>query len=213
MGAQDLGIMPEVNLTTSISERLKWRTSLESRFQVFEQGDDFIAWGFEAQLADFTNLILWQSGANTSIGGGYLVRIRDEFTQHRTIQQFRLTIPLSGSRLGHRLVTDQTYSKNDPTRWRVRYRITWEKPLNGQRVDEGEWYLKLANEYLYLTQDGSSDWEIRISPVMGYEIGRGKGFEAGIDARLKRLATNSETEAWLTLTYFAPLRFSKSGHK
>ncbi len=204
--------MPEINLTTTLNERLKWRASLESRFEVLEQGDDFTEWKFEAQLADFTNLILWKSGANTSLAGGYLLRINGEFAQHRTIQQFRLTTPLSGSRLGHRLASDQTYSKNQATRWRVRYRIIWEKPLNGQRVDAGEWYLKMANEYLYLVQDGSSDWEIRVSPVMGYEIARGKGIEIGFDARFKKLSTTSDTEGWLTLTYFAPLRLS-SGRK
>jgi len=205
--AQDyqLGIMPEVNLTIPLDDRLKWRSSLESRFQVYEVGDDFSEWQFTPLLADWANLILWKSGASTSLASGYLVRIREESTQHRIMQQFRITSNLVSSRLGHRIASDQTFTSGGATRWRGRYRITWEKPLNGQRVDPGEFYLKLAHEYLYLTQDGSSDWEIRFSPVIGLEIAPSKGIEFGLDTRFKNLRNNADREMWVTVTYFSVL--------
>src|SRR3546814_11063084 len=76
------------------------------------------------------------------------LRLQDKSYIHRFIQQLSIAQNALGLRIGHRFRTDQTFEKESATRYRLRYRLSAEKALNGQNVDPGELYLVANNEYL-----------------------------------------------------------------
>src|SRR5690606_26582727 len=99
---------------------------------------------FEFERADL-EIVATRSLNTGSIGGGYLIRRQDGNFIHRAIQQYSITQKLTALRISHRLRTDQTFEKDEDVQFRLRYRISFEKPLNGQEIDPKEFYLKFNN--------------------------------------------------------------------
>lgn len=207
-----LGLMPEINLRTNISDKINLRTGIESReiLSVRSQGEST---GYHHDLVDLTALLFFKTAANSTVSGGYTLRIRDGTIRHRTIQQFTIVSYGEGFRIGHRVATDQTFGNNIPTLLRLRYRATGEIPLNGTRIDPGEFYTKISAEALWLTTKDISELELRFSPVLGFEINKNQGFELGLDYRLKGVTLSGNIhEYWVSLVYFAPLNFGGKGN-
>jgi hypothetical protein len=145
-------------------------------------------------------------GLNSRIAGGYLIRFEDGEFFHRFIQQYTIVQKMSGFRLAHRILSDQTFSKIEKTEIRFRYRITSEIPLNGESVDPGEFYLKLNNEYINSFQALEYDLEIRIIPLLGYDITDNFKIESGLDYRVNSFINNSTRQSyWMTFNFFIDL--------
>jgi hypothetical protein len=105
--------------------------------------------------------------------------------------------------LAHRFVTDQTFSPLEAPVFRLRYRLTSEIPLNGESVDPGELYLRINNEYLNSVQGGEYDLEIRLVPLLGYEINNRFKVESGLDYRVNSfLASKTRHSYWMTINFF-----------
>lgn len=110
---------------------------------------------------------------------------------------------LSGFRLAHRFLFDQTFSASEEPEFRLRYRITSELPLNGESVDPGEYYLKINNEYINSLQAMEYDLEIRLIPLIGYDISERFKIETGLDYRVNSFLTNNTRHSyWMTLNFF-----------
>jgi len=186
--AQDtyhLGTLPSLNLKKGINSDWSLNLKAETRLR-FLQGE----FGGDAptdlhfQLADFALTASRKTGLNNALAGGYQIRLREEQTFHRLIQQFTLVRRYETFRMAHRFSSDQTFNSENPRELRLRYRITAEIPLDGQSVDPGEFYLKLNNEYLNSWQDGEYDLEIRLVPLAGFEFTDNNKLEFGLDYRL-----------------------------
>src|SRR5690606_33535803 len=122
---------------------------------------------------------------------------------HRVIQQFSITQRLATSRLAHRFRTDQTFEKDEALQLRLRYRMSWEKALNGLEIDPKEFYLKLNNEYLGVLQDGEGNLEIRGLAAVGYIISDKNQIESGVDYRLENVIDPTPVhKAFLTLGFY-----------
>ena len=105
--------------------------------------------------------------------------------------------------MSHRIRSDETLEKNEVIELRLRYRLSWEKPLSGLKVDAKEFYLKINNEYLGILQDGQGDLEIRGLATLGYNISDSKRVEAGIDYRIENLIQRTPlNRVFLTIAYF-----------
>jgi len=128
-----------------------------------------------------------------AIGGGYLIRLAEGKFKHRLIQQYSMTQKLPASRLSHRFRLDQTFEQNESTSYRIRYRISFEKPLNGLEIDPDEFYLKLNNEYLGSLQNTVGNLEIRALASIGYNLSDKNQIETGIDYRAENLVNATST--------------------
>lgn len=197
--------MPEINVRSKISEKLNLRTGIESReiLSIRRHGESF---GYNHDLLDITALLFFKYTANSTVSGGYTLRIRNGKMLHRTIQQFTIVSYGDGFRIGHRVAFDQTIANDRSVLLRWRYRATGELPLSGTRIDPGEFYAKISAESLWLTSKALSELELRISPVLGFEINKNRGIELGLDYRLKGITQIENIhEFWLSMVYFAPL--------
>lgn len=196
------GLLPRVNASFKLNDRFKINSSLELRQQLFDQkfendrDADFI-------LADLANTLSYKLSSNQSLNFGYTVRSRGEEFHHRFTQQFSWVQQKTFFRLGHRLVTDQTFFPNEKGEYRLRYRVSLEKPLKGSVVDDKEFYLKLNNEYLGILSEGAGEFEFRMIPFLGYEIKRNQKVEFGLDYRLSGFAESSRNQRlWLSMIYY-----------
>ena len=184
------GMLPKINFSEKISEKVKLVQSIESRQHFFSsEADDGLQYDYI--LTDVTSLASFKIQTNQSVNAGYMIRFRGGQIFHRLIQQYNLVHFADFFRVGHRLATDQTFSAERETQYRIRYRFTIERSLSGAKVDPGEFYVKVGNEYLWETSMSDRDFEIRLVPVLGLEISKKSKVEAGLDYRVSSFATKS----------------------
>ncbi len=195
----EIGLIPQINSDFKIGESWKVNSKFEGR-QIFFK-NPYPAGQNQKEFDRFDIELVATKSLDPlrAFGGGYLIRRADNSFTHRFIQQYALTRKLLTSRLSHRFRTDQTIEKDESLQWRLRYRLSWEKPLNGFEIDPGEFYLKLNNEYLGILQDSKGNLEIRGLASVGYDISDKNKIETGIDYRVENLI-RSETKHLLFLS-------------
>lgn len=181
------GILPKINFSEKVSDKIKLVQSIESRQHFFTSEDDDRL-RYDYVLTDLTSLASLKIQTNQSVNVGYMIRFRGGQIFHRLIQQYNLVHYADFFRVGHRLATDQTFSNERETQYRIRYRVTIERPLSGAKVDPGEFYVKIGNEYLWEASKSYRDVEIRLVPVFGLEVTQKSKVETGVDYRLSNIA-------------------------
>lgn len=200
-----VGFLPSININKGLEKDWKLNFKTESRHVVksgvFSEKSNS---KYDYALTDFSIISSKKIGINKAIAFGYLLRIRDRSTfENRMIQQFTATKNYSTFRLAHRIVTDQTFSKNEPTDFRLRYRLSIEIPLNGQSLDPKEFYYKLNHEYLNSLQGKVYDLEIRIVNFIGYEFSRKSKLEWGLDYRASSFINdNFSNRFWIAINWY-----------
>ncbi|MDY8137327.1 DUF2490 domain-containing protein [Aquimarina sp. 2201CG5-10] len=196
------GLLPGVRISTKISDQIKWINGLQSR-HILTDNTKVKSFDYEYILTDISSLISIKIGAHGVFNTGYLIRFQDDEVIHRSIQQYNLVQNLERLRIGHRFATDQTFNTNKSPQFRLRYKISLEKPLAGDKIDPKEFYLKLGNEYLGIYQSNDTELEIRVLPFIGYEINHKNKVELGIDYRLSDFFNSgSENDLWLSMNWF-----------
>jgi hypothetical protein len=201
------GALPSLNLNRKLKKDWSINTKIESR-QLLQSGEfngnaDKV---YKYVLTDFSLISAKKVGLNSRIAGGYLIRFREGKLVHRFIQQYIIVQRLNAFRLAHRFLGDQTFSTNEKPEFRFRYRITSEIPLNGESVDSGEFYLKINNEYLNSFQDADYDLEIRLVPLLGYDINDNIKIELGLDYRVNSFLNNNTRHSfWTSLNFFVEI--------
>lgn len=187
-------------MSVNVSDKIKWNNSFESRHSGYTSSENVFKYRYI--LSDFSSLISVKIRTGQTVNLGYLIRFRDSKIYHRTIQQYNFIQNANARRIGHRVALDQTFADRELPEFRIRYRVVFEIPLSGDKVDPTEFYLKMGNEYILAFQEESSDPEIRLIPLLGYEFSRKNKLEAGLDYRLSGLSRSEEKQhrLWLSLT-------------
>lgn len=178
------GGVPEINLNFGLSDKFSVNYKIQNRhlYRVGSFGED-PANVKSYQFMDFSLIGAYKWNVNNQLAAGYLIRIRPQGILHRLIQQYSFVKQYNGFNLAHRFSADQTYAELIPNRYRFRYRITAQFPLQGSKVDAQEFYFKLNNEYLADIQGGREDLEIRIIPLLGYQFTSKNRLEFGLEYR------------------------------
>lgn len=190
----DSGFLPKVVLSNNLSDKTKWVNSIETRNIIYD--DNF---KFKYSLVDLSSTYSIKTDLNQSFNFGYILRFRRSETIHRTFQHYNLISQLRSSKLGHRIALEQFYQTKKQTTFRTRYRLTLEKPLNGEKVDVKEFYLKIGNEYLY----DFENLELRVTPYVGYKVSKTNKLEFGFDYRLGDIINAISTQdLWFRTTWY-----------
>lgn len=190
----DAGYLPKTVLSKKINDKVKWINSIENRNIIYDDN-----YQFSFNLIDVSSIVSFKTSLNQSFNFGYILRFRNSETIHRTFQHYNFIHKFSSLKLGHRFAFEQFYQTNKKTTYRTRYRVSLEKPLNGEKVDVKEFYLKFGNEYLY----DFSDLEIRFTPYLGYQLSKNDKLEFGLDYRIGNIINNtSENDLWFRTTWY-----------
>jgi len=193
------GLLPKIVLTKELSDKTKWVNSIESRTIIYDEESQF-----SHSLVDVTTMYSLKTNTNQSLNFGYIVRFKDNDVIHRTFQHYNFVGSLLSAKLGHRFAFEQFYQTQKQTTFRTRYRASLEKPLNGERVDVNEFYLKFGNEYLYAFDE--QDLEIRFTPYLGFQATKKDKIEFGLDYRLSNFIENqTENKLWIRTSWYISL--------
>ncbi|NVK64156.1 MAG: DUF2490 domain-containing protein [Flavobacteriales bacterium] len=202
--AYQLGTLPSVNMNSKLKNDWSVNLKVETR-QIYQRGyfSGESLREFNYQLSDFTFTGAKKVGFYGRVGVGYLFRIREGEIVHRVNQQYNYTKQYNWTRLSHRVLTDQTFFANEAPDFRLRYRISSQTPLNGQSLEQKEWYAKVNNEYVNNWQNANYNLEIRLIPMLGYTITTQNKVEFGIDYRLNSVMTEAINHRfWLALNWY-----------
>jgi len=205
--AYQLGTLPSINFNKKLKNDWSLNLKVESR-QTYQTGTSSgdVNREFKYQLSDFTFVGARKVGFYGRVGAGYLMRFHEGELVHRINQQYNYTRQYHSLRLSHRILTDQTFFSNEAPDFRLRYRISSQLPLNGQSLDQKEWYLKVNHEYVTNWQQQQLDLEIRLIPMFGYVIGEENKIELGFDYRLNSVITEEINHRfWLALNWYVEL--------
>jgi len=187
-----VGILPQINIDFSVNKDWKIDSKLEGRQLLFQNPFPEDRNEAEFERADLELVATRNVSPFNAVGAGYLIRRQDGKFLHRFIQQYSISQKLTSSKLSHRFRTDQTFEKDEKIKFRLRYRFSLEKPLQGQTVDPKEFYLKFNNEYFGSLQESKGNLEIRGLASLGYSLSDKSQLEIGADYRAEDLI-NSKT--------------------
>jgi hypothetical protein len=202
------GLTPEITLSRRLAEDFQLTGKIESQHStVNDKLPGGIDWQYRYESTDLQLFAARSLHPLWKVAGGYQYQISaSSANNHRTIQQLSYLQRLEGYRLGHRLRTDQTFYPSAANKYRLRYRLSGELPLQGFMVDPGEYYLVLSNELLVGWQGQARDLENRFALAMGWYLNRAHQLEAGFDYRtdgyLHRIIHH---RLWLTLGWYLKL--------
>jgi hypothetical protein len=164
------------------------------------QGQNF-AYGYA--LSDFSALAGRKTGLNSKVVLGGLVRLEPDAILYRSIQQFIFHSKVEALRLVHRISADQTFSSKELPEFRLRYRLSAEVSLSGQRVDIREFYFKFNTELLNSIQSNVVELEFRVVPNIGYVINERQKIELGLDNRFDSfMDSQARVTSWISINWY-----------
>jgi hypothetical protein len=128
------------------------------------------------------------------MAGGYqLGYVSEGGPNHQATQQLSYASGSEIGRLGHRLRSDQRFFENELTSVRVRYRISYELPLNGQSLDAREFYLIGKNEPFIQFYRNIDRFENRLNVSAGYVFSMKSKLELGAEYRFTKFYQMEQT--------------------
>jgi uncharacterized protein (DUF736 family) len=198
------GTLSQFNVNVKVAETWKLNTKLETR-QIFSRKklEAPADHRFDYERTDLHFILTKKVSADHTVGAGYLVRLEGNSFTHRFIQQFNNVRNLSVLSVAHRIVADETFSRDNSPEFRIRYRLGLEMPLNGQQIDPGEFYGKVSNEYLGIFSNLDPDLEIRGQMALGYNASNSNKVELGLEYRVNEFnAPVKANQYWLTLAWY-----------
>lgn len=199
-----IGGLPSINFNQSLPKGYALNFKTESRF-AFASGSfgEFSQQQLRYILTDVSATATKRIGPLSSVGVGYLARIGREKIGHRLAQQYVHLNRIGAVRVAQRVVTDQTFVAEEATTLRARYRFTAEIPLNGEKIDAHEFYLKPNAEVLYVWQGNLHEPQFRLVPILGYVFTDNNRVEMGVDYRLSGFSTNLTVQTfWFVLSWY-----------
>jgi hypothetical protein len=148
-------------------------------FKGFSQTD----WEYDYVRTDITASVSYVASTTGIFSGGYMLIHEPGYDRHRLMQQFTLIDQWMNLRWAHRMMLDQTFGEGWFPRFRLRYRMATEIPLNGQAVDAGEFYIRVNNELVNDFNNNEFDLEVRLVPMVGFAMLTNAKIEWGMDYR------------------------------
>lgn len=124
---------------------------------------------------------------------------------HRAIQQVVYIQPRKRLKLAHRFRLDATVYAQDIPIYRLRYRISTEVPLQGQTLDEGEFYFLISDEPIAHFSKLEPELENRIGFAIGKLLLQKSKAELGIDYRTRSILNDLNHRAMIRIGWFVSM--------
>lgn len=204
----NFGLFPELQVGFKVAENLNIKGKIESQHGMLDRTEGSVPdWGYYHNQTDFQGFFGRSLNPFVALAGGYQYRVETgSKNSHRSIQQISFLQRKDTYKIGHRVRTDQTFSPDDAIEFRVRYRISFEVPLEGQSLDPGEIYLVFSDELLYSIQSGESALENRFVASLGHYSTKKQKFQAGIDYRTDRFFNSAlRQRTWFKFGWYLSL--------
>lgn len=198
------GLLPTINLNQQLEQGWRINYQWQSRW-IMAEGlfSEPSKTRFKYSLSDFSVVGGKKIQGNKSLAVGFLLRVVGDEQRFRLLQQYTSVQKFPAFRLGHRLRTDQSWGGEDPATFRLRYRLSFDLPLNGNTTNPNEFYLKLNHEYLGALEKGKISLETRLAPMLGLLITDNNKLETGLDYRYDRVGIpKSRHSFWWAVNWY-----------
>ncbi|MGM0480117.1 MAG: DUF2490 domain-containing protein [Bacteroidota bacterium] len=198
------GVFPEFALNYNAFNYWKFTSKIESQHVLFSDDQEVTKrWGYRHERTDLQVFASRKMTARTSFAAGYQYRINDgSGNTHRAIQQWAGLSYLRHYRLGHRIRADQTFL-DDQIDWRLRYRISSDIALQGQKLDPGELYILLSEEMIGELSEGTINLENRLVAGLGRYFMNKQKLEISVDYRLDPIIHSPQrNRIWVKLSFY-----------
>lgn len=191
------GTIPGILLRSKFN-KLNIALAINSEINVVERNTEQGAFPTEVINLNLESLVSFDLNPNINLAGAFLYRFRDPFTgggtELRPWQQITLIHRLNQYRLRNRLRLESRWVKSSNAEdynynLRVRYRFSTDFPLEGERLDDKEFYLNLSTEVLLTptTDRPFYFWESRTYAGLGYRLNNRFRLEPALDFRTRRV--------------------------
>lgn len=188
------GTIPMLLLKKDGGEQLSYTLALSSEINAIER--EFTDRRFTAKVYNL-NLepaLSYDVNPNLNLAAAFLFRLRDPFTgtttELRPWQQISLIHRLGKYRLRNRLRMEERWAGSDlDFNLRLRYRISADFPLEGERLDSREFYLNISTEALVTPTVTRAFyfWESRSYLGIGYQLNDRQRLEPALDFRSRKV--------------------------
>lgn len=173
---------PELSYSWKSSDRLGFSAKL-SVFNSIRDFDNNDAIQYIEPQFSFS----YGLSSGTKVGGGYYYRLSTPLIdgyqyEHRFLQQIGFISYIGDRRLAHRLRLEQRV-RSSSYQNRLRYRLSYDFPLEGEKLDPGEKYLILKDEVMTAFNKDEGDAENRASVGLGWYFNSKQKFELGLQYR------------------------------
>lgn len=179
---------PSVSVSYKLGKHLTQNASLTQR-AFWYRNDEWALQSRHTELSVFTTHILI-GGHRVSLGLGY--RLSDSYSigganEFRITEQYNYAYRKGAVRFGHRFRAEQRFYPSR-TQHRFRYRFSLDGPLQGERLDVGEFYWAAHGEQLLgVAQAAAPGYDLRAGFLLGYQLGPDAKWQAGWVYRLEDL--------------------------
>lgn len=182
---------PSVSYTYKMPNRWSFNTNTMFRSRLVEYNGEGAEQEFAWTLNEtqfFATYSLWK---NAKMSGGYAFQSRltekQFFDEHRLMEQFAFVIyALQGKRIANRVRLEQRIRESGYQN-RLRYRVGFDSPLNGEQLDPGELYGIVTNEVLWTFSSVQQGWENRLFGGIGWFFNQQYKLQTGIMYRVSKV--------------------------
>ncbi len=209
-------VEPTIGLEGKMNDRLDYFFQISSESQLNQEVLEDETFENGARNMDFQAGLATDFTADLSGSASFTFRLREPFggeitTELRPTQQVTLSTSKGKYRFRHRLRADERFIQRDPGEkhgfdLRLRYRLSLDFPLEGDRLDEQEFYLNTNAEFLYTpTEDDAFFYrEYRGYLGLGYQFNSSYTLELGGSLESARISrTLGRENIWLAKVVWA----------
>lgn len=193
---------PGLSYTWTSGPRWNYNIQLETRNKLYEESATF-----DFQFYDLEFYGTRKFFNENSFTAGYLHRHKAPYDdeqynyEHRFMQQLTLISFLVDNRIAHRIRLEQRI-KSEEYENRIRYRLSYDFPLQGQSLNSGEKYLVISNELLSTFNAQNISFSNRTYLGLGWYINSKRKFENGVEARFEDIDESKRFLIFLTSKFF-----------
>lgn len=175
---------PELSYSWSSSDRVSYNAKLVVFNNLRELGNQARLTHIEPSFVMTYNLT-----TRYRLGLGYVYRwsepLLDEYIyEHRFLQQIGFVSFIGDRRIAHRVRLEQRI-RSSSYQNRLRYRLSYDFPLEGERLDPGEKYFIINNESIAAFNAEEADGENRITAGLGWYFNNEYKFEVNLQYRMQ----------------------------
>jgi hypothetical protein len=179
-----------ISLNHDVQRNYKLNFSLKSRSYLYSE-DQLLIKHRHLDFIHFSTLSL-SPKTNLSLGLQYRNRnwFEDGSNELRSTLQLGVKSISNKFRFGHRFRMEQRFFDTS-TVFRFRYRLAFDMPLNGEKLNVGESYFVAMSEFLYaLEYLMPPDYDHRWSAQIGWLLAQNTRLQLGLEYRFGKLKIN-----------------------
>lgn len=188
------GTIPMILFKKGVNNQLDYTLALSSEMNAIDKKSGENRYTAKVLNLNVETALSYDLNPNLNLAGGFLFRLRDPFnrtnTELRPWQQLTIIHRLEQYRTRQRLRIEERWTGSTlDFDLRLRYRVSMDFPLEGERLDNKEFYLNLSTEALVTptSERAFFFWESRTYFGLGYQFNERQRLEPALEFRTRKI--------------------------